>query len=214
MNSSYLIARVTTAEDVVPLSLLKAHSVVESDVDDDLILAEYRDAAVEHVEAITRSALRLSRYRFRFEELPVGAGAISLSVPPVRAVSSLSYQDWNGAVQTAALADYRVDMDSGFARIRPKAGTWPCGAFLELEAVSGYGAYVDSFEGLDYALPFTLVDNSPMGAEEIPRAMRMATLLLAAHWYENREATMPGISTTKIPHGVDALLFKFRNYKS
>lgn len=49
-------------------------------------------------------------------------------------------------------------------------------------------------------------------AEEIPPALVEAVLQLAAHWYENREATLIGVSGQELPFGVRAIIAEYRNF--
>ncbi|MDX3975790.1 head-tail connector protein [Shinella sp.] len=48
--------------------------------------------------------------------------------------------------------------------------------------------------------------------EEIPPALTEAVAMLAAHWYENREATLVGISAQELPLGVTAIVTEYREY--
>ncbi|SNZ21717.1 head-tail connector protein [Cohaesibacter gelatinilyticus] len=47
-------------------------------------------------------------------------------------------------------------------------------------------------------------------ASDVPQAIRHAALLLIAHWYENREATMVGISSQHTKLAFDSLVQPFR----
>lgn len=48
--------------------------------------------------------------------------------------------------------------------------------------------------------------------EGAPADMEMATLQLAAHYYENREASVVGVSAMVIPLGVAEIVAEYRNY--
>lgn len=48
--------------------------------------------------------------------------------------------------------------------------------------------------------------------EEIPPALVEAVSQLAAHWYENREATLVGVSAQELPFGVWPVINEFREY--
>ncbi|PZU23794.1 MAG: DNA-packaging protein [Shinella sp.] len=48
--------------------------------------------------------------------------------------------------------------------------------------------------------------------EEIPPALVEAVSQLAAHWYENREATLIGVSAQELPFGVWPIINEFREY--
>ncbi len=48
--------------------------------------------------------------------------------------------------------------------------------------------------------------------EPVPPALKEAVLQLAAHWYENREATLVGVSIQSITFGVSEIVNEYRNY--
>ncbi|CUX20061.1 conserved hypothetical protein [Agrobacterium deltaense Zutra 3/1] len=48
--------------------------------------------------------------------------------------------------------------------------------------------------------------------DEIPPALVEAVCQLAAHWYENREATLVGVSAQELPFGVWQIVNEFREY--
>lgn len=50
------------------------------------------------------------------------------------------------------------------------------------------------------------------GQEPIPPALVQAVSLLAAHWYENREASLIGISAQDLPFGVWAVVTEYREF--
>ena len=44
----------------------------------------------------------------------------------------------------------------------------------------------------------------------VPRALRQAILLMIGHWYENREATIVGVSINEVPMAVKSLLWQYK----
>lgn len=48
--------------------------------------------------------------------------------------------------------------------------------------------------------------------EPIPPSLHEAVCLLAAHWYENREASLIGISAQDLPFGVSSIVNEYRDY--
>lgn len=50
------------------------------------------------------------------------------------------------------------------------------------------------------------------GQDAIPPALMQAVFMLAAHWYENREASLVGVSGQYIPHGVWEIVNEYREY--
>jgi hypothetical protein len=49
-------------------------------------------------------------------------------------------------------------------------------------------------------------------AVEVPAPLQQAVSLLACHWYENREATLVGVTAQEIPFGVQSIVNEYRDY--
>jgi hypothetical protein len=60
-------------------------------------------------------------------------------------------------------------------------------------------------------LGYALADTTqlPTGA---PSDLEQAVLMTAAHWYENREATLVGVIAQTLPHGAEAIIANHRKY--
>lgn len=50
------------------------------------------------------------------------------------------------------------------------------------------------------------------GQEAIPAPLVEAVLQLAAHWFENREATLVGVTAQELPFGVWAIVNEYREW--
>lgn len=50
------------------------------------------------------------------------------------------------------------------------------------------------------------------GQEAIPPSLIEAVLQLAAHWYENREATLVGVTAQELPFGVWDIVREYREW--
>ncbi|MDI7864089.1 head-tail connector protein [Rhizobiaceae bacterium n13] len=48
--------------------------------------------------------------------------------------------------------------------------------------------------------------------DTVPAPLKEAILQLAAHWYENREATLVGVSAQELPLGVQQIVNEYREY--
>lgn len=191
---------VAPALDPVSLSEAKAHCRVGIDTDDGLI-AGYILAARQHVEREVGRVLITQRWDYMVDRCWPKAwdGAcyrsrIVLPLPPLLSVVSIQYIDDQGATQTLATDQYRVIKGEMFGYVEPAFGvSWPAvravSDAITVRFEAGYGA-------------------SP-GA--VPEPLRQAILLLIGHWYENREAAGPNV-TTLIPLGFDALVASFRTY--
>lgn len=56
------------------------------------------------------------------------------------------------------------------------------------------------------------IETTYPGPELVPADLKEAVILLAAHWYENREASVVGVSAQQIPFGVEQIVNEHREY--
>jgi uncharacterized phiE125 gp8 family phage protein len=115
---------------------------------------------------------------------PGYGGEIRLPMSPLTSVSNIKYIDTDGTLQTLASTEYKVDAISEPARIVPAWGKfWPSTRAepnaVQVEYVCGQAAAL------------------------VPAGLKQAILLLAGHWYENREASAPADA---LPQMVEAAL--------
>lgn len=106
-------------------------------------------------------------------------------------VTSLKYYDTDGVEQTLSSSEYIVDRYADRIRITPAYGeVWPTAqeraAAITITLSVGYGA-----------------------ASAVPEIIKSAIKLLAAHWYENREAVITGTTVAETPFAVKAILDQF-----
>ena len=66
-------------------------------------------------------------------------------------------------------------------------------------------AHIEQLLGFTLASGFT-------GSAGVPDDVREAVLQLTGHWYENREASLVGISAEEIPFGVWQLIGPYREW--
>jgi uncharacterized phiE125 gp8 family phage protein len=112
------------------------------------------------------------------------SGDIVLPKSPVQSITSISYYDAAGAVQTASVADYHLFKDTDRATLRPKDGrTWP------------------PLQVRDDAMTIRFV----AGYTEVPAELRLAVLMMLGHLYENRSAAQENAPTV-VPLAVDELV--------
>ena len=52
----------------------------------------------------------------------------------------------------------------------------------------------------------------PLTYDAAPADLKQAILMLAAHWYENREATIVGVSSNLVPFGYQDLVVSHRKW--
>jgi len=166
----------------VPLHEARLHLRVDHD-DEDLMIDSYIRAASARLDGpdgylgrcLTPKVWRLGLNQLR--------GTITLPLPPCQEVTSITYADRNGDVQTLANASYRVRGIGDVACITP-IGSWPDTDSASITFTAGYTV--------------------------VPDPIRAAILLRVAHMYEHRESVVIGESVAGLPLGEDDLLRNFR----
>lgn len=173
-----LIRTVAPAAMPVTLAEAKAHANVIGDHDDALIT----DMIAAAVQAYDGPAGTLGRcliaqsWRLTLDEFPARGAAIALPLPPVSAVSSVSFVDPAGATVTMSPSAYRVTGlgSMSAARISPAIGasSWPTAArapdAVEIVFVAGFGPT----------------------AADVPQDLRRLILATVATLYLQRESTV------------------------
>ena len=167
---------------------LKQHAVVSID-DDDQILQDCLDDALNHCELEVGRAINVGAKQKVFSCFIVPL----LLEPNLQTVTQIQYVDTDGVTQTLATTEYDVVTSTTIGRVEPayvsgSVVTWPDTRVLT-EAVF-----------VDYTA----------GYNTIPNSLRRAVLMLASHFYENREATISGTVLREIPLGVANTLHHYR----
>lgn len=181
-----------TGPAIAPVTLaeVRMHCRVDGD-DEDALLSGLVLAAVSHLDGwsgILGRCLISQTWRQTFDAFGV------LSLPfPAQTVTAVTYVDPAGAVQTLAPTDYQLREFPGGSAVEPFPGaSWPSAAAragsVAVTFVAGYGP----------------------ASSDVPAAIRQAILMLAAHWYENREAAVVGATATDLPFAVSALVGPYR----
>lgn len=62
---------------------------------------------------------------------------------------------------------------------------------------------------LERQLGYKVADRYPDG---VPAALDQAMLMVAGHWYANREATLVGVTAQEVPLGVTDLINGYRDW--
>lgn len=158
----------------------RSHLRVDDSLDDAAIEAMIR-AALAHAEKWTGQPFESQTWEQVLDAFP--AAAIDLELGPVLSVTSVAYDDEDGAEQTVDAENFVLDTASRCGRVVPSAGfEWPA----TLDAIN--------------AVRVRFV----VGAGA-PEDVRHSILLLIAHWYANREAASEK-PMTDVPFGASALL--------
>ena len=178
---------------VEPVTVAEAKLHCRIDVDeDDALVAALISTAREHLERISRPRVAMSAQRWLtvLDAWPASA-RIELRPYPLISVIEVRYTDADGVEVTVAPEGYAVDTYSEPGRLEVLDG-WPGGTLAALN-----GLQIEYTAGYDRAT--------------LPMALRQATLLLVAHWYEHRELAMTsGAVPKELPFAVAALVAPWR----
>lgn len=154
-----------TAED------MHSHAVITID-DDDTELGWYIETARQVVEVETNRQLITATWKMYLDSFPGVLGCIRVPYPPLQSITSITYYDAAGDLQTLSSDDYQVDTDAEPGRIIPEPGeVWPTTEHGRLQAVT-----------ITYKAGFG------DAATDVPQSLKQAIMMLTAHYYEHREA--------------------------
>lgn len=179
-----------TPPAVEPLDLaeVKEHLRVTA-ADEDTMLESLIIAARERAEIYTERALIQQTWAVYLDAFP--AGEIRLAMPPLLAVSTVTYYDADGVEQTLDAAEFYADNKSKPARLVP-VNSWPATQCrpnaVAITYTAGYGA----------------------AAIAVPQVIKQAMLLMVGEMYENREETVIGTIVSSLPLTAERLLRPFR----
>ena len=166
----------------------KAFLRIEHD-DDDAVIAALIAAARGHVEALSRRALLVQRWRFVLDAWPAN-GRLDPRMGPLRSVIAARVFDAANNAHSIDVATFVVDAAANVIAspcwALPLPGRFRAG--IELDVELGYGAL----------------------ATDVPDALRHAIRMLVAHWYENRGLVAIGHEIAVLPQTVSALLAPYR----
>lgn len=189
-NLRYRSLRRITEPVIEPVSLAeaKAHLRIDADfTDDDMYVQSLITAARIHVETVSDRTLILSQWQMKLDTFP--AWDIELPRPPIATGPiTVSYIPSDGVYETVPFTNFREDRDATPAVIRPQwNGSWPTCRGAENDVTITYWAgYGDS-------------------ATSAPVPARHCILMMAAHWFANREAVVQG-GMNPVPMAVEVLL--------
>ena len=151
------------------------------------LIAGFIKAAREYCEGYQNRAFITQTWELMLDEFPDSPFQIPL--PPLQSVASINYYDTAEVANLFPRADYQDDVDSYKGRVSLHFGkTWPS---LTLRPMNG--VVVQFIAGYGGA------------PANVPESTRQAIKVLAAHMYENREATDIK-EHREIPFAVKALL--------
>lgn len=169
----------------VQLSELKAHANIDFD-DDDFILETYLKAAINHLDGwtgILGRAIINQKYQIVIEEPSLKC--INIPFDNVKNIVISSKKE-NGETVVIPAEKYRV-----------------------IETILRTEIRFVSNECFQSPLVISFVTGYGDDASATPAPIKVAILLLACTWYEQREATS-SVQHTKLPYAVDALIAPYR----
>jgi uncharacterized phiE125 gp8 family phage protein len=180
----------------VTLATLKHHLRID-DTSEDASLSSLITTSRLQIEAALSLALITQTWSWRFDRWPHQCG-IELPLSPVQSISHVVLHDRSGLATDLPASGYMLDGQTIPARLIVTNGRWtqPTAPALgvEMRFVAGYGS----------------------AAADVPAPIRQAILLLAAHWYGQREpgscgsAPSTGHAASSIPQPVSDLLQPYR----
>lgn len=172
---------------VVSIEDAMLHCKVEEPIDQPLVQA-YVDAATAWLDGPAGwlgRALGVQVLEWQRSAWPCKGE--QLPFPPEIEILSIKYIDPSGVEQTWPIPEplYFENLPA----IRGEDGD------LKIRYRAGYGA---------------LAENSTEWTNNIPAPIKVAILMLADNWYQNRGAVVVGSSLAPLPFGVEAMLSPFR----
>ena len=121
----FTVARTTSPSGLaVSLAEAKAHLRVSGSHQDEL-LTLLIESATERLERDIERTMLTSSWVQKMEKFPCKGAAIHLNLAPVTAVTSLTYEDTSGVLQTLDAADYEYDAGSGSVLCKLDDTGWP-----------------------------------------------------------------------------------------
>jgi uncharacterized phiE125 gp8 family phage protein len=155
-------------------------------------------AARRLCETFTHRAFITQTWDLKLDEWPCDR-IIWLPKAPLISVTSITYTDTSGAVQTLSASLYTVIASAGpeadRGRIVPAyQAVWPqtrsIYSGISVRFVAGYGA----------------------AASAVPDGIKAAMKLLIGHWYLHRESVNVGNISTVLPMTVESLLWPYKSF--
>lgn len=144
-------------------------------------------AATSHVETVTWRKLVAQKWRLYLDRWPVGG--IVLPFGSVVSVEMVKWLDGDGVDHTLVSgSDYLPAVVGPEPMVMPLGTGWPSGTLFDVDPIR-----------VEFTAGFG-------GKDKVPDDIRQAIQLLAAHWYEVREAVVVGTTVRKVPFAVDALI--------
>ncbi|TPM92722.1 head-tail connector protein [Mesorhizobium sp. B2-1-3A] len=186
--------RTSAPADAVSLDEIKRHANASDFTDDDTLLGVLVRAATDHLDGWTGVLGRCIVSQDWRQDFGCWPACRDLRLPfPDVANVVVKYSDIDDAEQTVSNALYETLSDAR-------------GAFVRLG--DGFDAPALNDQRSD---PVRVSFAAGFGAPDaVPVAIKVAIMMLAVHWYANREAVVVGDTVAPLPMAVDALIAPYR----
>lgn len=172
------VASTDSSGEVISLEDLKQHSDVACAMDDDVLLS-YLKAAQRLCAGLCPGGRQFVNRTFNIvmDGFPGSDYPVPLPLPPLSSIVNIGYYDSSGSTQTMASTDYLTYKPTNAqGYIKPRvSGTWPATQVRDdavtIQFIAGYGT-----------------------STNVPHTIKQAVRLVAAHYFENPEAAISGVS--------------------
>ena len=178
-----------------PVSLLEAKDFMRLDgSEDDVLVSTLITAARIHIETTLGKILITQNWSYFLDTWPK-TKTTYLPLDPIQTIEEVRFHNDQGSYEVIPLEDYSTDIISNHPRIRFH-GTKPANSTkhlnqLEIRFTAGFG-------------------DEPA---DVPSDLKQALLMLATHWFEQRDPIAFGGNFTEVPHTIQALLNHYKKYK-
>lgn len=192
---------ITPPAPIVSWAEVKAQGRIDSDAEKSLV-ESYIAAATAWFDGPAGWLARcLGEQVVEVTDCAFGNNALPLQ--PAVEILSIKYLDAAGVEQTMPEESYRLLANgSVYAQKWPVVGSFPDAVRVRYRA--GYPDIVTPAEG----------SNPEVRTSTVPAPLRQAILMLAAHWFKNRETVVTGTIATSLPFAVEALASPYRRWPS
>ena len=182
----------TSAPSVEPVTTTNQKDWMRVDAsDEDTLIGNLAAASRSYIEMSTSRQMITATWVYKIPAFP--SDELVLPISPLQSVTSITYVDTAGATQTWSASLYTVDTAADIGRVRP--------------------IYDEDFpESRGYADDVTITFKAGYGnaASDVPDTALTAIKLLAANWYENREANA-GIKLHHVPMALETLIWSLKD---
>ena len=175
------------AQEPVALADAKLHLRVDV-ADDDALISRLITGARSELERGLGRAFIIQSYTYLIDAWPAGF-AVNLPIAPVQSIDQVRVYALGGSFIVVPPSTYLLDgLGSPPRLIRRGSLSWP----IPLQPANGI------------AIDFTAGHGA--NPQDVPAALRIASLLLTAHWYEHRQLGEAGVPDIGLPEMVRDLI--------